>query len=139
MMPPGSSTGPQNAETSLRNPCQNQERLTDFLLAETALRNKQNERAVKAFTRYLLLYSDHSTAEQANYNLIQAKYNLAKEAEEETEDLCSVLSNYKEAMSSYFEFIEKYKDSNLLDQAEKLYGKILASQDRSQKACDEHN
>ncbi|MFT7588142.1 MAG: outer membrane protein assembly factor BamD [Limisphaerales bacterium] len=119
--------------------CLNQERLTDLLLAETARRNKRNPQAISMYSNYLRKNKGHSSTEEVLYNLTLTKYNLAKETESDSEDPCEAVPLYENAMQSYFSYTEEFKEGKLLDQAEKLYGKILNSQDRSQKACNEHN
>ena len=115
--------------------CREQERARAFFFAESTLRNKEYEKAVRLFKAYLKEYDERDDLDQIQYNILRSQYRLA----EETPQACNAVLIYEEALAAYYYFADEVPESKLLEQAEKLYDDILQASDQSKKNCNELN
>jgi len=113
--------------------CTEQERSRDFLFAEAALRNKDHEKAIRLWESYRNTYADRTDLDQAQLNILRARYRLALE----TTPPCDAVPVYEKALAAYYYFADEFPGSDLLEEAESVYDDLLESQDQSKKNCDE--
>jgi outer membrane protein assembly factor BamD len=115
--------------------CTELERAREFLLAESALRNKQYERAVPMLEAYRKKYPEHETQDQIQLFLVRARLGQGRDAEES----CEQQHLLQLALSEYFRFVDTFPQSELLFEAENAYENILILENQAKKSCHEHN
>jgi outer membrane protein assembly factor BamD len=119
-----------------RTGCSEQEELRAFLGAEVAQRNKDYARASRRFQAFLREYPESDRHTEAQVQLIRCQMGWAEDASE----ACLQRERFEEALSSYYAFAEgdaaKAEDNRKwLEQAEKLYGRIIEAQDAAKADC----
>lgn len=119
-----------------REDCYEQEKLRAFLSAEVAQRNKDYPRAARRYQTFLRTYPEAERRTEAQVELIRSQIGLAADAAEP----CVKAERYGDALTSYYAFAEgedaKAEDNRKwLEQAEKLYGRIIEAQDAAKAKC----